>query len=189
MSSVVVMDVAGWPRVTRVIRAVGLGPDFSGAIPINVMAAAQVRGRAVHEAVASVVRGDLDEAALDPRVRPYVDGYRLFAAESGCQALAAEVEVAHPTWRYAGRLDWRGWLRGRRTVLDIKTGAAEGAEYQVAAYVDAWNAQHPGERVVSGGIVVVTDDGRYKYREVDLPAATNVWHAALVVYGARGRRG
>lgn len=175
------LDTRGWPRVTRIIRAVGLGPDF-GDVPINVLAAAQLRGRQVHEAVAALA-GGRDEP-VSPRAAPYLEAFRKFLADSGCRVVAAEVEVAHPLWRYAGRLDLLAWLRGRRAILDVKTGASEGADYQVAGYVDAWNAQHPTERVEVGGVIEVREDKTYRYREVDLPKALNVWRAALVVHGA-----
>ena len=175
------LDTRGWPRVTRIIRAVGLGPDF-GNVPINVLAAAQLRGRQAHEAVAALAEGR--DESVSPRVAPYLEAFRKFLADSGCRVVAAEVEVAHPLWRYAGRLDLLVWLRGRRAILDVKTGASEGADYQVAGYVDAWNVQHPTERAEVGGVIEVREDKTYRYREINLPRALNVWRAALVVHGA-----
>src|SRR3990172_8429641 len=144
--------------------------------------APRLRGRQAHEAVAALAEGR--DESVSPRVAPYLEAFRKFLADSGCRVVAAEVEVAHPLWRYAGRLDLLAWLRGRRAILDVKTGASEGADYQVAGYVDAWNIQHPTERAEVRGVIEVREDKTYRYREINLPRALNVWRAALVVHGA-----
>ena len=172
-----------WPRVTAVLRAVGLAPVFPGVAP-SVLEAAQARGTAVHEAVEALVYGYLEEAEVPAPAAPYVSAFRKFLAEASFEPIAAERLVEHAAWRYRGHVDLVGWLHGHRALVDVKTGDADGAAVQVAAYVDAWNVQHPDQAVVAGAVLHLRDDGTYRYEEVELPAAMPVWHAALVVYQA-----
>ena len=106
------MDVK-LPRVSEILSAVGLGPDLS-MVPPDVLAQAQKRGRAVHEAIEACAYGYLDEAMLDPIVLPYLAAYRRFVAESGHEAIGAEIEVVHPEWHYVGHVDRVGWLLAKR---------------------------------------------------------------------------
>lgn len=173
------------PRVTEILAAVGLGPDLS-MVPPDVLAAAQKRGTAVHEAIEALAYGYLDEAAVDPAIAPYLDAYRKFLVESGHEAIASEVEVINPAWQYVGHLDRIGWLLGKRVILDFKTGVAlAGVEYQLAAYGAAWDAQHPTELVAGAAAVQLRDDGTYRFHEVEISAALPVWYAALTIYRAQ----
>lgn len=175
---------AALPRVTVILKAVGLGPDLSVVAPA-VLEAARQRGIAVHEAIEAAVYGYLEPESIDPTLAPYLDAWLKFVAESGFQPIAAEFEVRHPLWRYCGHPDVLGWLLGKRFILDVKTGDAAGAEYQVAAYVEAWNAERPAETVAGGAILHLRADGMYRFDEVTLPAAVPVWYAAVVVYRAQ----
>lgn len=173
------------PRATHILRAVGLGPDLS-MVPAGVLEAARQRGDAVHQAVEGLTYGyDVDVPAA---AAPYVDGFKKFLVDSSFQPIASEIRVVHPTWRYQGHPDVVGWLHGHRGVLDVKTGAADGAAYQVGMYVDAWTAERPTEPATWGAILHLRDDGTYQFDEVDLPAARPVWQAAVIVYAAHPRR-
>ena len=176
-----------WPRVTRVLEAVGLGPDLS-MVPADVLTAAQKRGTAVHEAIEALAYGYFEDC--DAAITPYLDAYKKFMAESGHTAIASEIEVAHPEWKYIGHPDRVGWMLKHRIVIDFKTGETDGVAYQLAAYAEAWNAQHPTEKVSSAAVVELRDTGAYRFTEIDLPAARPVWFAALTVYRAQpGRNG
>lgn len=175
------------PRVSHVLRAVGLGPDLSH-VSADDLARAQARGAAVHAAVEGIVYGYDADVDLPPEARPYIDAFRRFVVEAGFQPIAAEILVIHPTWRYQGHPDVVGFLQGRRGILDLKTGDATGAEAQVAAYVDAWTAQRPTEPATWGAILHLREDGTYRWDEVPLQAALEVFRAALIVYAAQPRR-
>ena len=56
------------PRVTEVLRAVGLGPDFS-AVPAATLEHARQRGTALHAAIEWHHEGTLDPDSLHPEVR------------------------------------------------------------------------------------------------------------------------
>lgn len=175
-----------WPRVTRVIQAVGLAADFA-MVPAATLEQARVRGDAVHAAGEALAYGYFDEAEVPEPARPYVAALRRFLAESRFEPIAAEVTVAHPTWEYIGHPDLIGWLNGHRTLVDLKTGASDGADVQVAAYVEGWNAQHPEAPIAAAAILHLRDDGTYRFDEVELPHATPIWYAALTVYRAQRR--
>jgi hypothetical protein len=175
------------PRVTEVLQAVGLGPDFS-AVPPEVLEAARARGRAVHNAIEAIVYDYLDEAALAPDVLTRLDAYRRFVKESGYETTHTEIEVEHPAWLYRGHPDTVGWLVGQRAILDWKNTDAldlAPAAYQLAGYRAAWNAQHPTEPVAALGVVQLKSDGSYRLHEVSAAEAEPVFLAAMMVYRAR----
>jgi hypothetical protein len=174
-----------WPGVTQVLRAVNLGPDLSMISP-GILEAARRRGAAVHAAAEGIAYGY--ETEVPDEAAPYVSALLKFITDSRFEPIAAEVTVEHGTWRYRGHPDLIGWLNAHRVLVDLKTGESTGAAYQVAAYVDAWNAQHPGEAVTSGAVLHLREDGTYRFEEIELPAALPVWHAALIVYRAQARK-
>lgn len=176
-----------WPRVTRVLEAVGLRPNLAMVAP-DVLEAARHRGTAVHEASEALAYGYLDESLIPPDAAPYVSALRKFYAESRFEAIAAEVTVAHPAWRFRGHVDLVGWLNGIRILLDVKTGDATAADVQVAAYFDGWNATRWLEPLQAAAILHLREDGTYRWEEVAIAAALPVWHAALIVYRAQPRR-
>ena len=179
---------AALPRVTEILRAVGLSPDLSGIRP-DVLEAGRLRGTAVHEALEAECYGYLDEASLTEDVLTRVTGARRFCKESGYKQAAAEVPVQHAAWRYRGHLDSVGWLGAKRMIVDWKTGesvALPSAGYQLAAYRLAWNSEHPTEPVEMLGVVLLLADGSYRFHEVSPTAAEPIWLAAVVVYHAQG---
>jgi hypothetical protein len=176
------------PRVTEVLQDVGLGPDLSMVQP-DVLAAALERGKEVHAVCEALVYGYHDPHRVSDAAAPFVSALEKFLHESRFEAVRAEFLVTHAVWRYCGHPDLLGFLNGRRTILDLKTGDASGAAVQVTAYVDAWNAEHPAESVEAGAILHLRDDGTYRLEPVSLPAALPVWRAAVIVWRARRELG
>jgi len=175
------------PRVTHILQAVGLGPDLS-MVPPDVLARAQERGTAVHKLIEAAVYGYLDEADVTLDIAGYLDAFRKFVAESGAQHIVSEFEVRHDVWNYVGHPDGLYWLLKQRVIIDFKTGVSDGVEYQLVAYIDAWNSEHPTEQVTAGASVDLRDDGSYRFNEIDLNAARPVWYAAVTVFHAQKRR-
>lgn len=175
------------PRVTQILNAVGLGPDFS-AVPPEVLEAARVRGRAVHNAIEALVYDFLDESVLAPDVLIRLDAYRRFIKESGYETTHTEIVVEHPVWRYRGHPDTVGWLVRKRVILDWKNVDAldlAAASFQLAGYRAAWNAEHPTESVEALGVVQLKSDGTYRFHEVSAAEAERVWFAAVTVFHAQ----
>ena len=186
-----------YPRVTQILAATGLTVDFS-TIDQLVLAAAQERGSAVHEAILSEHYGfDFD---LAPEWAPYMDAYRKFAAETSHVPLVSEYEVVSRRWKVIGHLDRMGLLTlerftGHRVLIDFKTGGAQGVEVQLAAYVSLYNEMHPKEPVTRAAAVALRRDGTYRIHAVDVKAPmahgftpTQVWHAAVTLWWARDAR-
>mgnify|MGYP001573397303 FL=1 len=156
----------------------------------DVLAAGTARGAAVHALIEAQHYGYLDEADVAPEHAPYLAAYRKFLAESKCEPIACEIEVVDPNWCYRGHPDLIGWLLGNRIVIDVKTGDASGGEYQVAAYGAAWTAERPTEPVKAGAILHLRADATYRFEEIEMAPALDVFHAAVIVHRAQqGRRG
>jgi hypothetical protein len=186
------------PRVTQVLQACGLGPDLSAIAPA-VLERALKRGSFVHQAIEDDAYGLLDEAALSDEVRAYLASYRAFLVDTGHRPIVSEVEVRHPVWHYAGKLDRVGWQGPARVLVDWKTGWDPdlfAAAIQTAAYEAAWEAQHPTEPISRRLVVRLTPEGYriYDMEELgeDYPGASEAWlifQAAMVLYRARERKG
>lgn len=137
------------PSVTTVLESVGL-IDYSH-IPWPTRQMALERGRAVHEAIALDLEGDLDEESADEAgVLGYVQAARAARAELGVLVPDAwEQRVYHERWRYAGTLD----LRAGKVLIDWKTNQAEHwVRFQLAAYA-ACIAQADGRTHWGAGLI------------------------------------
>lgn len=163
------------PSVTQILAAEGL-IDSRHHTP-----EAALRGQYVAQATWLDDQGQLDYAALDDRLRGYVDAWRKFRVESRFEMLAGEERVVSPFGTYAGTLDRRGTMTPGKGMwlLDGKTGApCPWHPIQTAAYSAAKGADLISQR----GAVYLHDDGTYKlvlhnnYRDYD------VWNAALTLY-------
>jgi hypothetical protein len=137
------------------------------------------RGTAVHKAVEYYEQGDLDESSLDQAIAPYMDGWRLFVAETGYQSRELEQMIYHPIYQFCGTLDQTGIMDGQTCVLDIKTGAAQPWwALQTAAY----NSIAKCRRRLS---VQLTDEGKYKVTEHKEMTDWQKFLAAMTVAGMR----
>lgn len=132
---------------------------------------ARVRGSYVHQAIALLAEGALDETSIDPTVAPYVDAARQFLADTGVELEHVEARVCDPLAGYAGTLDaiarWPGPIV-KRTVLDWKSGGCPpSAGPQTAAYLRCARDWYPaGTRIGRAGLHLRGDG---TYRLVDFP--------------------
>src|SRR5260370_6649286 len=106
-----------FPRVTHILEAAGLGPDFSG-VPRRVLEAARERGTLVHAAIEAHHSGLTPE--VPPFAAPYYAAYLKFLADTGHEPIISEFEIEHPTWRFCGHPDRVGWLVRQRALHDWK---------------------------------------------------------------------
>ena len=155
--------------VTQLIRAEGLMTGIDWATDEG-----RERGTAVHQAIHYLSEGDLDLESLDSRVAPYVWACERFMADTQAETLMAEVPLASRRYRYAGTLDWLGWMNGNFTLLDFKSGAFQPwQEIQLELYrrLVAENADVLGidERIHDVYVVQLKADGGYK---IHSPAMT-----------------
>lgn len=179
------------PRVTEILQAAGLAPDYSQVPPI-VLEAARARGTAVHALIEASHYEYLDEAAITAEQAPYFSAYLKFVAESGHEPLISEFEVVHPSWGYCGHPDRIGWLCGKRVLLDWKCTESPDLPYagrQTTLYRLAWNAAHPIEPVAAQTVLQLKGDATYRLHEIAPADHEQVALAAVVVYQARAREG
>ncbi len=109
-----------YPSVTQILKVVRIVDDSWYTEE------SRLRGQYVHEATAMFDRGELDEAALDPVLRPYVEAWTRFKESSGFQANHVEFVVYRNDLRFAGTLDRYGTIAsGESWLLDIKSGKPE----------------------------------------------------------------
>jgi hypothetical protein len=152
------------PGVTSVLRPL-MNFDF---VDPDVLAANAAFGTAVHKACELDDLGQLDEAALDPALAPYLAGWRKFSRDYRVIWSAIEKKVFHPQLRYAGALDRYGMVltmpteNGRHVpaMVDIKSGSAlyPSVGPQLAAYHRALNEASVTTRRLA---VQLKPDGTY----------------------------
>lgn len=151
------------PGVTSILEPLS---NFDFVHP-EVLRAAQEFGTAVHLTCELADLGTLDEPALDPELQPYLMGWRQFCADHACEWELIEHPVYHQTMRYAGTLDRKGLVDGRKTVLDIKTSAAlyPSVGPQTAAYARAL----PEGPSLDRAAVRLKGDGTYEFKHFRNP--------------------
>lgn len=178
------------PSVTEILRAVGLGPDYS-AVPEATLERASLRGQALHAAIAYHAAGVLDEASIHPEIAPGFSVYLKFLADSQHQAIASEIDLIHPAWHYRGHPDRIGFLGADRVLIDFKymdSVDLAATAYQLAAYRLAWHALRSSEPIRQCFVLQLKHDGTYRLHELPKGGwakAEQVFLAALVVYRAR----
>jgi hypothetical protein len=132
---------------------------------------ARERGRAVHAATHYADDDDLGE--FDPRIRPYIDAYRLWKRETGFESIYREIALAHTFHRYAGTMDILGFISGELALIDIKTGQWQPAyDLQLGAYAELAEANGIGkpDRAFT---LLLKKDGRYAIA----PMKQTLYHA------------
>lgn len=127
------------PSVTQILAPL---TDLS-LVDEDVLRRAKLFGTAVHLACELHDRGTLNESALDPNLRPYLQAWRSFCADHGALWQHVEARVYHPTLRYAGTLDRQGQVDGFPSIVDIKSGSSlyPSVGPQLAAYAQAHAVQ------------------------------------------------
>lgn len=125
------------PSVTGILRASGV-VDFS-AVPADTLAAALERGTCVHRALHYFAEGDFDVEGFYrefPEYAGYLRSGVLLLDSSRVRTVLCERRVASRKHRYAGTIDWLGYIDGQAAILDFATGhpADAGKDLQTAAY-------------------------------------------------------
>lgn len=134
------------PSVTQILDPL----NVLDGIPWSVLEAARVFGNYVHAACHLYNLGTLDWDSMDDVLASYVRGYVRFLTDSGFVVIASEERVASVKIQYAGTLDLRGVMPGkrpRRIIADIKSTATlpRTVGPQTAAY-DAAYCEASGEK-------------------------------------------
>lgn len=152
------------PSVTQILARCY---DFARVDPVVLAAKAEL-GTAVHVACELDDANDLVESSVHPRVRPYLDGYRLFKQQKRPNVIATEQIVHHRLFGYAGKFDLLADFDGARWLIDWKTPLtiSPAVALQTAAYQQALDPSLlPGTFTRKRAALQLTDDGRFKLHE------------------------
>ena len=179
--------VAGerWPSVTDVLDPL---QELDGILRPVLKAAASF-GSHVHQACHLFNVGQLDEAALDPHLAPYLAGWKQLLSDTAAVVVASERRVMHPKLHFAGTLDAIVNWKGKRFLVDIKTSAdvPRTAGPQTAAYREAYLQ----EELVCAPLrycAHLRADGTYRLVPLADPRDWSYFLSALNLWNWRNRR-
>jgi hypothetical protein len=115
---------------------------------------------------------------------PYIKGYLKFLKEKKPVILSSEQKMYHKLYNYAGTLDLAVEMKGKLSILDIKTSTkvAPYARLQLAAYIRVWNAKYPNNEIFNRGVIHLLPNGTYKlvtYPVKDLRNDTEIFLCKL----------
>jgi hypothetical protein len=126
------------PGVTKILTRGGWRPDFSqmGRVAPSVLQAALARGSAVHEFTHAADRGQAKPELVTDTTVDFLAADAKLRANFDLEVIDGERGLVHPTLSYGGRYDVCGWYRGKRALIDRKTGASVHASVwlQLVAY-------------------------------------------------------
>lgn len=159
------------PSVTGILKAEGFIDDTWFTED------ARLRGTYVHLACHLYDMGTLDENELDPALRPYLNGYIRFKADTGFEVVESEVPRYHEQYLFAGTPDKIGVMAKADTLIDLKSGlVSPWTALQTAAY--ELTLDRPMKRFG----VQLTDDGKYKMIPFQDRTDRNIFLSALAVH-------
>jgi hypothetical protein len=138
--------------VTRVLALAGV-TDFAFCDSESLW-----RGSEVHRICELADRGTLDEKTIPKDMQGYRSAHRKFMRETGFICTHIEFEVKSKHLGVRGRGDRAGLMRGKRTILDFKTGSVNPATaLQLVLYGHLLDGEW-WERIA----VELRSDGSYK---------------------------
>jgi hypothetical protein len=138
---------------------------------------ARTRGSYVHLTCHLYDKGTLDIDTLDDALRPYLDAYIRFKAETGFEVVESEVPHYHPQYLYAGTPDKAGTMEGTDTLIDLKTGVIQSwTALQLASYELFY------DRPMKRFGVQLTDEGKYKMVPFTDRTDRNIFLSALAIH-------
>ena len=162
------------PTVTQIVNASSPGQSWATEWHLD-------RGSKVHRAIALMLAGRLDWAALDERIRGRVEAAKRAIADLGLAAVGAEIEVPryHPTWRFAGTPDF--YRAG--VLVDWKNSHRRETEIQAGGYFLLLEAAGLKVKVI---YEVVLADGGYKVNEYKPGRCRALFTAAYTLFQWQG---
>lgn len=148
------------PGVTSVLEPL----QMLQGVRKDVLDAAREFGQHVHLACDLWNKKQLDVAALDPALIPYLRDWQQFLKETGFVVMTSEQPVYHAQLQYAGTPDCTGTMRETTWIVDIKSGVVPcTVGPQLAAYQQASDPR-PRRRLC----VQLTGNGYKLHEQKDL---------------------
>lgn len=114
----------------------------------------------------------------------YVDGWKKFKDDTGVEIVLSEEAVCNRIYRYAGTLDRMILWKGKKAVVDIKSGnSAPWHALQTMAYAKCYN--EPLLRFC----LYLSNRGQYQLEEHKDPSDWDVFRGALAVVNWKRKQG
>lgn len=162
-----------YPSVTQVIADAGLYGNTSYFTDYH-----RDRGSFTHRIIQWHLSGELDEASIEPILRPYFDAWLRFEKEAGFVSECCEKMLINDLQRFAGTIDHIGHINGHYALIDVKTGGIYPATaIQTAGY--AILLKSPGVKRFG---LQLSAEGKYKLTEFKDWNDGNVFLSALSLY-------
>lgn len=174
------LDGVNLPSVTTILKRCF---DFSKIDPA-VLAAKGELGTAVHIACELDDTNDLVEESVHAKVRPYLEGYRLFKRHKLTNVIATEQVVHNGLHGYAGKFDLLTEFDGARWLVDWKTPLhiSRAVGLQTAAYVAALPADLAAGQRIKRAALQLKVDGTYQLHEFKDPSDHAVFIAFAIAH-------
>lgn len=141
------------------------------------------KGTAVHQAIALLVKGELDWESVDDRIKGRIEAFERFLRETGYEVLESEVSLFSSRYQFAGTLDLVVTDGAVNPILvDIKPPSAEPiVDLQLAAY-SLLLEEEGTHKIKRAACVCLKDNGYYSMKWVDnLALSQRVFLACLTV--------
>lgn len=177
------------PSVTQIMTDVGL-IQLNGNKQ-NIDIAGQF-GTAVHKTCELWDKGNLDQSSLDIKLVPYLDCWKNFLFDYKIKILEIELQLYHPTLKFAGTIDRIVQFNGPICMLDIKSGStvSQSAEIQLAGYKLLYcDVNDISYEKVWRMAVQLVPEGKAKIFTYKQPSDLNVFISAVNVFNRRVRYG
>ena len=144
------------------------------------------RGKEIHKAAEIIAQGQAP--VCDPAIQGHVDGVIKFYSDFGVLPIAAERQVYHPRYAYAGTYDLFARVDAHGLcMIDFKSsGDARATALQLGGYTLDGLAGAPSDKPIKTGIMVtLPGDGTYNAKVFDLGVWWPRWKAVLTVYNLK----
>lgn len=158
------------PGVTDIVNSVCGVEHYANEWHLN-------RGRSVHKAISLYLRGTLDPASIDERIRGQVEAAKKAVRELNLNPpYILEVPMFNSTLLYAGTPD----LLVRDILIDWKSSHQDSTEIQIGGYIAL--AERYYHTVKKGVEIVLNEDGKYSLTEYKPARCKGLFLAALTIF-------
>ena len=176
-------DGARVPSVTSVIRPL----EAYSRMSEEMLRPYAERGTAVHSLTEAWDRTENihDVGPCPDELVGYLSAWINFRNDHDFVPIAIEQRLYHGGRGFAGTIDRVGRVRGRISVVDIKTSAKLGPAIgvQLAGYQELWNWNERREDHAHGRYAVqLAGDGTYRLMEYDCPLDVSTFYGCLAIF-------
>lgn len=158
------------PSVTEIVGDVVRTPVYATEWHMD-------RGAKIHRAIALYLKGTLDEASIDVRIRGRVEAAKKAIRELGIVPKFLETPQFHPTLQYAGTPDV---FTTSHILVDWKSSHSPATEIQLGGYALLLDSHH--EHTKKCVEIVLNEDGRYTLTAYKPDRCSRLFIATLTIY-------